>query len=409
MKVLYISFSCSPYRGSECMIGWQWPFCMKEYHDIYVLTRSEFKSEIEDYLDKNNIKGMHFFYYDIPTNVARISRKIWVVYYKIWLLKVEKYLMNLVDEYKFDIVHHVTMNEFRTIDKVWKINSKYIFGPIGGGQLTPKYLKRYTKGHGYEEKVREFLNRTVVLLPKYRKAINACSYVFSANIETKEVVDNVIENRKKTKLLLDIGMDSKTLYRSHSITNREYDIMTFIWAGRMVYRKGLELLIDALSTIPNNYPYKVILCGDGPQRKSLETKVQRLNLSDKVFFVGSIPYQNMQEYYLNADAFIFPSLRETAGTVLLEAMSFKLPVIGFKNGGLRSIIDESNGYFINGSSIEAIIQSISKIIIECVKNPELVKKKGNMAYKLVLNNYTWDKKAEYMNQVYLSLFKENEE
>ena len=58
MKILYIAFECNPYRGSECAIGWSWPFFMRKYHEVYVLTRKEHKSDIEKYVNTEQLNEL---------------------------------------------------------------------------------------------------------------------------------------------------------------------------------------------------------------------------------------------------------------------------------------------------------------------------------------------------------------
>lgn len=96
----------------------------------------------------------------------------------------------------------------------------------------------------------------------------------------------------------------------------------FLVAGRMIYRKGLDFLFDALMRIPQETRYQVRVVGDGPELEHLRKRGKEdLNLSEHVHCMGSIPYMEMEKEYAGADVFIMPSIRETTGTVLLEAMS----------------------------------------------------------------------------------------
>lgn len=96
----------------------------------------------------------------------------------------------------------------------------------------------------------------------------------------------------------------------------------FLVAGRMIYRKGLDFLFDALMRIPQKTRYQVRVVGDGPELEHLRKRCKDdLNLSEHVHCMGSIPYMEMEKEYAGANVFIMPSIRETTGTVLLEAMS----------------------------------------------------------------------------------------
>lgn len=100
-----------------------------------------------------------------------------------------------------------------------------------------------------------------------------------------------------------------------------------IWlgCGRLIYYKGFLNGIRALTRVPG----KLLLVGDGPDRPALEAEAARLGLSDRVAFLGAMPYQKVIPYYLAADAFWFPSnaRSEAFGIVQVEAMASGCPVL----------------------------------------------------------------------------------
>ena len=126
-----------------------------------------------------------------------------------------------------------------------------------------------------------------------------------------------VSDEPVTKVAVDID-DIKDTSREKSL-NKE---CVFLIAGRMIYRKGLDFLFDALMRIPQETRYQVRVVGDGPELEHLRKRCKDdLNLSEHVHCMGSIPYMEMEKEYACADVFIMPSIRETTGTVLLEAMS----------------------------------------------------------------------------------------
>lgn len=403
MKVLYIAFECSPVRGSECAIGWNWPYYMRKYHDVTVLTRLEHKEEIQDYLRDNNINDMNFIYMDVPNwmNIYRNTRRYWLLYYQIWQRYVRRKIKKLQEQQQFEIIHHITMNEFRTIESARNLHTNYIFGPTGGAQLTPEYLKSYTKGHEKEEKIREYINRWIRHSKNYQKQINASSYIFFANMETKEYLEPIIKDKSICKIMLDTGLCSELLTEPEpKQVKKEF---VFLWAGRLVYRKGINIVLDAMRLLPKNLNYQFLICGGGPELTKLQSMACEYEISDHVKFCGNIDYKKMKEMYQISDAFLFPSLRETSGTVVLEAMSNGVPVIGFNNGGIKTIMSEREGYYISGNSKSSVIDSLSQIMLHCINNPDEVQKKGRAAFEYVKNNLTWEIKTKEMNEFYKEL------
>ena len=180
----------------------------------------------------------------------------------------------------------------------------------------------------------------------------------------------------------------------------------FLVAGRMIYRKGLDFLFDALMTIPQETRYQVKVVGDGPELVHLRKRCKdNLNLSEHVHCMGSIPYMEMEKEYAGADVFIMPSIRETTGTVLLEAMSKGIPVITINKFGGATLFDKETGWLYEGNTKEEYIENLKKAILECIANPDEVTRRGKKARKKA-EKYTWQEKNKKYQAIYEELLKE---
>lgn len=85
-----------------------------------------------------------------------------------------------------------------------------------------------------------------------------------------------------------------------------------------------------------------------------------LNLSEHVHCMDSIPYMEMEKEYADADVFIMPSIRETTGTVLLEAMSKGIPVITINKFGGATLFDKDTGWLYEGNTKEDYIENLKR-------------------------------------------------
>lgn len=179
----------------------------------------------------------------------------------------------------------------------------------------------------------------------------------------------------------------------------------FLVAGRMIYRKGLDFLLDALMRIPESMDYQVRVVGDGPELEHLRTRCNsHSSLAKHVYFTGAVPYTEMEKEYAVANAFIMPSLRETTGTVLLEAISKGIPVITINKFGGATLLDENTGWLYEGSDKESFIENLKTAIVECIMNPSERIRRGKNAYKKA-ENYTWQKKYIKYQKIYEELLK----
>ena len=401
MNILYLAFACNPYTGSEAQCGWSWVNGMRKFAQVSVVTRTENRENIQRYLQENQINDIKVYYCDLPDilNIYYKTHKGYHIYYLMWQKVAYHFIKKLNQKEKFDIIHHVTLGDFRYLGPYWKLGSKVVFGPVGGAQLTPSVFAPYVKNERKNEKIREWINTLIIKNPFYRKTLNKVSLVLAANKETQKILQTCMRNPEKCELLTENGVQAKKL--NGYVEKESTPITVLLWSGRMVNRKGLSFLLDAIHLLPKEKKFQLVLVGDGPEKKILEEKTITLGLSDKVIFVGKVTYETMQEYYKKADVFVFPSLRETTGTVLFEAMSNGLPIISFNQNGAQLLLDDSCGIRVEiESSLPDILKAFADAIEEMIDSPEKRKEMGNNAYKKILSQYLWERKCELFFERY---------
>lgn len=204
-------------------------------------------------------------------------------------------------------------------------------------------------------------------------------------------------------ILTEIGVSKEEIS-----DNKERNIdlnhkVKFLVAGRMIYRKGHDFLFDALMILPDNVDYECRIVGSGEEYEKLKEKCNKsVLLSKHITFTGNIKYEQMIQEYKRADILIMPSLRETTGTVVMEAMSNGLPVITINRFGAVNIVDEDTGWLYDGSTEEDFVKSLANIILDCINNPkEIESKKKNVIEKI--KKFTWDRKIKLYQDIYLKL------
>jgi glycosyltransferase involved in cell wall biosynthesis len=117
-------------------------------------------------------------------------------------------------------------------------------------------------------------------------------------------------------------------------------------------------VLKALKEIYNS-KYILTVIGDGSDRKIFEKYVQKHNLN--VEFLGNIPRNELSKYYLSSDLFVFPSLHESGGMVVLEAKAHGLLVLVSAYGGPKMFVDDGD-YVVSGCNINEMIIEITRII-----------------------------------------------
>lgn len=399
MNILYIAFSCSPYNGSEDKIGWNIPLESTKTHEkVFVITRLEQKKYIDKYFKDHTIDNLEFYYVDIPN----CFKKIFVgplMTFKLNSLNRQalKAAKDICKKNHIDIIHQITPIEFRAIGDYYKVPGiKFIVGPLGGGEYIPKSLKYYQKGNSSKELFRKAANKFYKAKLIISRKLDKCAYVLFDNAETKKELNNHNENN----IFIETGISEEELnsYRPKAFDpSKPFKILV---AGRLVYRKGHQFLLDALERLPDNLSYKLEIVGDGPDYNSIEERINRSKkLSKNITMLGKIPFAQMEDKYVQADILIMPSLRETTGSVMLESMIKGTPVIAINKFASAKIINSECGYLYDGNTRNEIVQNLSDIIEHCINNTYEVHQKGENAV-IESRKYSWKNKIQFYDEIY---------
>jgi glycosyltransferase involved in cell wall biosynthesis len=172
---------------------------------------------------------------------------------------------------------------------------------------------------------------------------------------------------------------------------------TFLFVGRIMPRKGLRLLLEACVLLKElGYKgYEVLIVGDGKQREELEEYATTQQLDDRVTWVGRVDYNQISSYFHQADVFLLPTLEDTWGVVVLEAMLFGKPVLCSTGAGTSELIENGrNGYVFAPDDASALAEIMSKFIVQ----PDLATRMGEQS-KEVMAEYTPEKAAQFLAQV----------
>jgi len=171
----------------------------------------------------------------------------------------------------------------------------------------------------------------------------------------------------------------------------------FLFIGQTIDRKGLTFLLQACSLLETQgyHDYTLIVIGDGEQRQELENWTRNHKLENRVRFEGWVKYGNLGQYFDNIDVFIFPTLEDIWGMVVLEAMLFGKPIMCSKYAGVSEMICPSeNGYIFDPYNC----QEIADLMRDFIDNPALISSMGLKSEEMI-KNYTPEAAAKFLNEV----------
>jgi glycosyltransferase involved in cell wall biosynthesis len=168
------------------------------------------------------------------------------------------------------------------------------------------------------------------------------------------------------------------------------DEVVLVNVGALTAEKGHQLLIDAFGKLWQQFAKcRLLIAGEGPLRTELEQRARNAGLESLIVFAGFVA--DIDSVYAAADLFVFPSLQEGAGTSLLRAMAFGLPVLALARGGVTEIIEDGkNGIVIQEASPQALAWAAAGMLGE----PELRQQLGEAARQAVAARSSADRMVE---------------
>jgi glycosyltransferase involved in cell wall biosynthesis len=223
------------------------------------------------------------------------------LHYLVWQHLAYKKAKSLMPTEKFDLIHHVTYGSIHMGSELWKLNLPFVYGPMGGGQLAPANFKKYFYRWWRSEVIRKWIGKILLMLPNTRGAIKNAAIILTNNEETYELVQ-----RYKPKSV--IYFTDSTLPDSffpESLPDKDYNNceLRIFWIGRIFARKGLVVVLEALSKV--KIPFKLTIVGHGPLSDYIPDWIKQFGLEGKIDYKGKLPWEKVKESYMENDVFMF--------------------------------------------------------------------------------------------------------
>jgi len=243
-----------------------------------------------------------------------------------------------------------------------------------------------------------FLWNTISLILPTRYYLQYSQAVVSISKAADLFVESIMGSDFKAKrYVIPGGVDSNKFTPPEK--EPEDDIVLFI--GRLVYRKGLHVLIKAFSRIASKRDIKLYVIGKGYMEIPARILAKTYGVDNKIHFLGVIPEHIKPNIYRKAKIVVVPSIfNESLGIVALEAMASGRPVIASNVGGLSElIVNGETGLLVEPGDEDSIGEAIEKLLED--KNLRL--KLGNNARKIIEEKYSWDVVVDKIIRVYEEL------
>ncbi|PMQ00730.1 MAG: glycosyl transferase [Dictyoglomus sp. NZ13-RE01] len=285
------------------------------------------------------------------------------------------------------------------------------------GKVALKISKKYKKPivFTYHTQYHKYVHYIPIIPTKIKEIYAIKSSVYYANS-----VDRVIAPTEELKALiksfgvkkeievLPTGIDLKLWEKADPkkyLNNKPWQgKKILLYTGRLAKEKNIEFLLYSLSDLLIKRDDVVLLIvGDGDERKNLEELKNKLNLGNKVYFLGWYPREELVHFYSMADIFVFSSTTETQGLVTLEAMAGGCAVVAVKAIGSESLVTNGVEGFLTDLNYDHFKNKVEYLL----DNPEILQRMKSNA-KIKAEEYSVQNLAIKLIEIYRKTIKERE-
>jgi glycosyltransferase involved in cell wall biosynthesis len=375
---------------------------MARFHDVTVVTRANNQAVIEAALAGESGPRPRFLYYDLPAWLVTAKRRGLPValYYALWQWGVRRFVSPRLTE--FDLVHHVTFNSFRQPGFWWNCGRPVVLGPLGGGQICPWQFVVTFGRRFIPEAMRSLSVMGSAGLPHLHASFRAAALILTANADTSRRIP--ARHRAKVRSLLETGIP-RELVRPPAARPAD-GCVRIIWVSRLEKIKGIPLALRAFAqAVAEEKSLRLTLVGSGPEGDGARRLAQELGVAELITWSGAVPKPQIPDLLARHDAFLFTSLRDTSGNVLLEAMAAGLPAVTLLHHGAAEIATDATALRVPVRGRAQTATDVAAALVKLARSAELRRQLGQAAVARVLETYVWDRKGEELDRLYRAVAK----
>ncbi len=370
-------------------LGWEFPpnsvggLGTHSYNIVKALSKKKVKMDvIIPFKSYTNIEGVRFLTFESSAgSIYRVFEKDKghkeSTLYKDIFNEVEEYkdmALQLSSKVNFDVIHANDWVTGRAAIELKKKTGKKLIVTIHSTEYDRTAGKPWKSIEEEEKRLLDYADSVVTVSNRLKSGI---INLYGINEKKISVIYNAIEREKAN---------------SDKIIETERKVVLFI--GRLSVQKGVDNLIRAFKIVSDKNKNAVLyIVGEGPEMRNLIDLSIKLDIHDKVIFLGRAPDKEVEKIYSVAKVFVMPSVSEPFGIVALEAMSAKVPTIISSQSGVSEVI--RNAFKVDFWDID----QLADMIIGLLEYKGVGEEISSNAFK-ELDNLTWDKSADEFIKLY---------
>ena len=353
MKLLISAYACAPNRGSEHGSAWNWiSEAARLGEDVTVLVSPAHRDAVLAAAQRDPaLQLVRWLFPEVAFWPLQQGKEpVWERTYNLmWQREALRVARALHQEHPFDLVHHLTWGGVRAPTFLGTLGAPLIIGPVGGGETSPAGLRDRLPLRGRVlESVRDLSNATIELNPIVRQGLRKAGVIFARTADTKNLLSPPL--RAKTYVQMELGVTPAQIGAPRPVRLAPRKLL---YAGRLLYWKGVHIAIEAMAQLVATMPdAQLTIVGNGPEEARLKSEIAQRNLGANITFVSWMPQEQFLRLYDTHDLFVFPSLHDSTGWVVLESFCKGLPVVCLNLGGPKDIVTPQSGIIVDTAGLD---------------------------------------------------------
>jgi glycosyltransferase involved in cell wall biosynthesis len=304
-------------------------------------------------------------------------------------------IRRLVAELDIDVVHQPIGIAPGVPSPLRRLGAPLVVGPLNGGMVMPPAF-------------RDRDPRLARVTQALRRPIGAAGHqVLRGKLEAAAVL---VANERTRDLLPAAARRVSRPMPESAVVVEDWPVkehgaedgpVRFVFLGRLVPYKSPDLALHAFARAREKQAnIRLEVIGDGPLRGSLEQLAGELGIADAVDFHGFLSKPEVSQRLRESDVFVYPSLREPGGTVVLEAMATGLPSIVADWGGPAEYIADGTGLRVDVSSRALFLDDMAEAMVRFAEDADFRRTSGAAARERVAAHYSWDVLVSELLDIY---------
>ena len=405
-RILVCAYACAAdpstkFLGGGDVMAYSLVKRLGREHRLWVLTAAQNRQAIGAALAKEPVPNVRFVYVDLPARLHLLLRHQGALqfYAYLWQWKAYRVARKLHRRIRFDAFHHLSYeNDWMASPTGALLPVPYLRGPGGGAHFVPR---QFRARFGAKPRLWEYFRIGMQWIfrhdPFFLISQERAKVLWMANREALEALP--ARWRKKAQLLSVNGIASNELTPPE--VQPQHDGFAVLSAGRLIPLKGFDLALRAFAFFASKHPEaKLAIIGSGPELKRLEGLARELGIAAQVRIEAWMPRERLLAKMRCCDVFLFASLRDGGGLVVVEAMAAGKPVVCFDLAGPGLHINAECGCKIRAGTPEQAVHDMAEALDRLASNRELCRRMGRAAFERARQVYDWERVAERILRAY---------